>query len=469
MLMMENKPLYKEIPYQDPVEHFAPFAKEHGAVFLDSAKQSAELGRYSYLAVDPFWILRVKDQIIQFNNDQHKGNPWDFLQAQLCALSAERVEGLPPFQGGVAGYFSYDLGRHLEKLPDTTINDQDFPDLILGFYDLIISYDHELKKAWIISTGLPEKNATNRKIKAEQRLEEWEQRLKNSPKLQPITEIICTKESIVSNSNRKDYESSVQKVIDYILAGDIFEANISQRFSSTLPDQLNSFELYRRLRKKNAAPFAGYLNFSDVVIASASPERFLQLSDRDVETRPIKGTSARYSDPVADQASAQALLDSEKDWAENVMIVDLMRNDLSRVCEDHSVKVPQLCGLESFATVHHLVSVVRGKLASEHDAVDLLRATFPGGSITGAPKVRAMEIIDEIESHRRGPYCGSLGFIGFNGDMDSSITIRTYAIKNNQLSFHVGGAVVADSSPAEEYQETLDKAAAMIAALITGP
>jgi para-aminobenzoate synthetase component 1 len=204
-----------------------------------------------------------------------------------------------------------------------------------------------------------------------------------------------------------------------------------------------------------------------VVIASASPERFLRLSARDVETRPIKGTTPRFSDALADQASAEALLASEKDRAENVMIVDLMRNDLSRVCEDHSVKVPQLCELESFATVHHLVSVVQAKLAAHYDAVDLLRATFPGGSITGAPKVRAMEIIDKIETHRRGPYCGSVGFISFNGDMDTSIIIRTYAIKNNQLSFHVGGAIIADSNPAQEYQETLDKAAAMVATLIS--
>ena len=465
--MKEKKPLIKEIPYRDPVELFAPWAEQRGAILLDSAKKSAELGRYSYIAVDPFSFLSAKDHQIEFNGALSVGNPWTLLQEQLSAHSAERIEGLPPLQGGVVGYFSYDLGRHLEKLPDTTIDDRKFPDLMLGFYDLIISFDHELKKAWIISTGLPEKNPEARALRAQRRLAEWEQRLTGLPELADCTAVVCTPQSIVSNIDRENYERAVQSVIDAIFAGDIFEANISQRFSTTLPENLNSFELYRRLRARNAAPFACYLNFSEVVIASASPERFLRLSAREVETRPIKGTSPRFKEAAADQASAEALLVSEKDRAENVMIVDLMRNDLSRVCEDHSVKVPQLCGLESFATVHHLVSVVKATLSPQYDAVDLLRATFPGGSITGAPKVRAMEIIDNIESHRRGPYCGSVGFIGFNGDMDTSITIRTYAIQNNHLSFHVGGAIVADSNPAQEYQETLDKAAAMIAALVS--
>ncbi len=463
---MTQPPLYKEIPYQDPVEVFAPFAEIEGSILLDSAKQSTELGRFSYIAVDPFWILSSKNQHIKFQGLSSLGNPWVILKEQLSFLSATKLEELPPLQGGAVGYFSYDLGRHLESLPDTTIDDYNFTDLNLGFYDLILSFDHEQKKAWIVSTGLPEKDPEKRLEKAQKRLAEWENRFSEVPPLNHYSDIVCIRESIVSNTARENYECAVQSVIDSILAGDIFEANISQRFSTTLPHNLRPFELYRRLRARNAAPFAAYCHYSDIVIASASPERFLKLTDRDVETRPIKGTSPRFSDAQADQASADALLKSEKDRAENVMIVDLMRNDLSRVCEDHSVKVPQLCGLESFATVHHLVSVVKARLASQYNAVDLLKATFPGGSITGAPKVRAMEIIDNIESHRRGPYCGSIGFIAFNGDMDTSITIRTYAIKDRELAFHVGGAVVADSDPAQEYQETLDKAVAMIETLV---
>jgi para-aminobenzoate synthetase component 1 len=254
-------------------------------------------------------------------------------------------------------------------------------------------------------------------------------------------------------------------VIDYIYAGDIYQANLSQRFQTILPEGDSPFALYQRLRRLNPAPFAAYLNFGDIVIASASPERFLQLRGGWVETRPIKGTRPRGATPVEDKAHARELLASEKDRAENVMIVDLLRNDLSRVCRDHTVTVPELCVLESYATVHHLVSTVVGQLNPGATAIDLLRATFPGGSITGAPKIRAMEIIAALEPTQRGPYCGSIGYVGFDGNIDSSITIRTYAIKNNVVTFQAGGGIVADSDPAAEYEETLTKAGALMEAV----
>lgn len=257
----------------------------------------------------------------------------------------------------------------------------------------------------------------------------------------------------------------MQKVRDYILAGDIFQANISQRFS--LPKNISSFDLYSQLRKVNPAPFSAYLNFNEIVIASASPERFLKLENNHVETRPIKGTRRRGKNPQEDKELAKELLQSKKDHAENTMIVDLMRNDLSRVCENHSIQVPQHCGLESYATVHHLVSVVQGKLKPDTTAIDLLKATFPGGSVTGAPKIRAMEIIAEIEPTQRGPYCGAIGYIGFNGNMDTSITIRTYCIRDDIITFQTGGAVVLDSEPEKEYEETFTKANALIKAYDT--
>jgi para-aminobenzoate synthetase component 1 len=257
----------------------------------------------------------------------------------------------------------------------------------------------------------------------------------------------------------------VQRVIDYIFAGDIFQANLSQRFQAPMPADLSGFDLYRRLRAINPAPFAAMIKSEDVHIVSASPERFLTLRDGRVETCPIKGTRPRGATPEADRAFAAALLASEKDRAENVMIVDLLRNDLSRVCRDGTVEVPRLCELESFATVFHLVSTVTGILRPGLSAVDLLRACFPGGSITGAPKIRAMEIIAELEPTRRGPYCGSIGYVGFDGAMDSSIAIRTYAIKDGIVAFQAGGGIVADSRPADEYDETLAKARALIAAL----
>jgi para-aminobenzoate synthetase component 1 len=270
---------------------------------------------------------------------------------------------------------------------------------------------------------------------------------------------------VTSNFTRPDYEAAVARVIDYIYAGDIFQANLTQRFRAELPAGLTPFTLYRRLRQLNPAPFAAYLDFGQVVIASSSPERFLSVRNGRVETRPIKGTRPRGRSPAEDQALMRALLASEKDRAENVMIVDLLRNDLSRVCRDASVAVPELCICEAFATVFHLVSTIVGELEPGRSALDLLKASFPGGSITGAPKIRAMEIIAALEPTQRGPYCGTIGYIGFDGTMDSNIVIRTYALDGSTVTFQAGGGIVADSDPAEEYEESLAKARALIDAL----
>lgn len=447
-------PLYQEISYQDPVAVFALFAQQNGSVFLDSAQLRLGCARFSFIAVDPFKILSSKNDGM---------DPFALLVDELVQFPLARHLDLPPFQGGVAGYFGYDLCQHLEKFASQQMDDMQFSDLVLGFYDLVIAFDQELRKAWIFSSGYPA-------IKESERLERARERLVwLEMKLQHVTHHEMSQPigvgSITANFTCEEYCDAVEKVREYILAGDIFEVNISQRFSVQLPENFKPFELYCKLRVENPAPFAAYLNFQETIIASASPERFLKLTDRQVETRPIKGTRARGVTEEEDLALARELSASVKDQAENVMIVDLLRNDLSRVCEDHSVQVPQLYGLESYATVHHLVSVVMGKLRQDLHAVDLLRATFPGGSITGAPKIRAMEIIAEIEPTVRGPYCGSVGYIGFSGDMDTSITIRTFAIKNQMLTFQAGGAVVVDSDPQTEYEETLTKARGLRKAL----
>jgi para-aminobenzoate synthetase component I len=257
----------------------------------------------------------------------------------------------------------------------------------------------------------------------------------------------------------------VRRVIDDILAGDVFQANLSQRFCADLPEGLGPYDLFRRLQAANPAPFGAYLKLDDLVVAASSPERFLLLDGGRVETRPIKGTRPRGSTPGRDAALAAELAASEKDRAENVMIVDLLRNDLSRVCRDGSVAVPQLCVVERFATVMHLVSSVVGQLRDGLGAVDLIEACFPGGSITGAPKIRAMEIIAELEPVRRGPYCGAIGHVGWDGSLDTGIVIRTFAIRGGRVTFGAGGGVVADSDPAAEYEETLAKARALVAAL----
>jgi para-aminobenzoate synthetase component I len=267
-----------------------------------------------------------------------------------------------------------------------------------------------------------------------------------------------------SNFTRAGYLDAGAQVIEYVYAGDIFQANLSQRLQAPLVG--TPFELYRRLRQHNPAPFAAFLDFGDVVVASSSPERFLRVDDgRRVETRPIKGTRPRGMGPEHDAALALALAESDKDMAENVMIVDLLRNDLSRVCQPGTVRVPELFALEHYQTVHHLVSTVVGELAPEHDALDLLRAAFPGGSITGAPKVRAMQIIAELEPTQRAAYCGSIGYASVTGALDTSIVIRTCLVVGRDVYFQVGGGIVADSDPAQEYRETLDKARGLIAAL----
>lgn len=465
--ILNNRPLVKEIPYSEPIGIFALFSEDPGAIFLDSANKENENSQYSFIALDPFLTLSSKNGEIKFGATSVYGDPFLVLQNQLREFTLQTHPALPPFQGGVAGYFSYDLCQHLEKLSQHKIDDMQFPDMALGFYDLVIAFDHQRQAAWIFSSGYPERTTMTRQKRAEERCRFLFNEINRLQKPRNTTQedIDFPNYKISANLTSEDYRDMVQQVIDYIYAGDIFQANVSQRFQAKLSAKTSSFSLYQNLRRINPAPFAAYLNFFDMVIASASPERFVKLANGIVETRPIKGTRPRGSTYETDRKFKHELVNSTKDQAENTMIVDLMRNDLSRVCCDHSVQVTQLCKLESYATVHHLVSSVMGELRTGLDAVDLIRATFPGGSITGAPKIRAMEIIAELEPTCRGPYCGSIGYIGFDGCMDLSITIRTYVIKDGYVTFQTGGGIVADSVPEEEYQEMLTKAAALHQAL----
>jgi para-aminobenzoate synthetase component I len=461
----EGAPVHvREIDYRDPVALFAVFADDRYAALLDSALLSPQRGRYAFIAPEPFRVLTSKDGAIALDGERGTGNPFDVLRRELARHALQPVAGLPPFQGGAVGYFGYELAQHLERVPLARSDDRRFPDLSLGFHDAVVAFDHRERRAWIVSSGLPEADPAKRRERAMERLDAISARLATASLL-PRPGAPPASPAIVSNFTRGDYEAAVRRVVDYILAGDIFQANLSQRFTAPLPAGMTPFDLYRRLRGLNPAPFAAFLKLDDLVVASASPERFIQLRDGLVETCPIKGTRPRGATPAEDRVLADELLASEKDRAENVMIVDLLRNDLSRVCRDGSVEVPRLCALESFATVHHLVSTITGALRPGMTAVDLLAAGFPGGSITGAPKIRAMEIIAELEPTRRGPYCGGIGYLGFDGSMDTSIVIRTYAVKDGVVTFQAGGGIVADSDPAAEYEETLDKARALIAAL----
>jgi para-aminobenzoate synthetase component I len=458
-------PLTREIPWLDPLAAFAAVCDLPWPVLLDGARVDPRLGRWSYIAADPFLRLVSKDGRITSGERSFTGDPFAVLQRALAHYRLEHDPALPvPFQTGAVGYLGYELAHHLERLPHPAQDDLAFPDLMVGFYDVVLAFDVMERRAWLLASGFPETTPEAGMHRRKARADLFAARVGRVQEVGPSPES-AAEATIRSNFTRPAYEAAVQRVVDYILAGDIFQANLSQRFLAELPDGLDAFGLYRRLRRRNPAPFAAFLDFGEVAVASASPERFLRLEGRRVETRPIKGTRPRGATPEEDARLAAELLASEKDRAENVMIVDLLRNDLSRVCRDHTVQTPEICALESFATVHHLVSTVTGELRDGLDAVDLLRATFPGGSITGAPKIRAMEIIAELEPTARGPYCGSVGWLGFDGWMDTSITIRTYAIKGRTVVFQAGGGIVADSEPSAEYEETLAKARALFEAL----
>jgi para-aminobenzoate synthetase component 1 len=455
----------------------------------------AQLERYSFLAADPVALVRSKGSVSEL---RYRGEAqWVRVDGDALAVACsllpeprEAVPGIPPFQGGLAGYIGYDWGARLERLPTPRYDDLAMPDVILGLYDWVIAWDHRIGAAWLISTGMPEVGPA-RERRARERMEQVRARLGDrvsgmAREPRGVSEALVERAApaaptypaedipgaadigLRSTFTHRGYLDAVARVREYIVAGDIFQANLSQRFQCALAEP--PFDLYRRLRRRNPAPFAAYLGFAGLSILSASPERFLRLESqhRLVETRPIKGTRPRGLGPMHDAALGRALAESAKDRAENVMIVDLLRNDLSRVCRPGTIRVPELFALEHHPTVHHLVSTVLGELAPGASAADLIRATFPGGSITGAPKVRAMEIIAELEPTQRGVYCGSIGYISATGAMDTSIVIRTYLALRGQVYFQAGGGIVADSDVELEYRETLDKARGLIETLVEG-
>lgn len=453
----------RELQGIEPVTAMRRLADRPHLRFLDSAARHELLGRCSYLACDPFSTYRVDDGQASCGGAALDGDPWIALRGLLAKYPQEHHDDLPPFQGGAAGFFAYDLNRTLERLPLPAVSGQGLPQSMLHFYDVVLSFDHREDRCWIVSTGWPEQNTFLRRERARRRADEFIGLLAGPETPRDFLPGIAG--AWHSNFSRESYIAAVRRVIELILAGDVFQANIAQRFSARVPNSFDPLAFYCQLRRLNPAPFAALLRYGELTIASSSPERFLKLDGRHVETRPIKGTIARSDDSREDQRRAEMLETSEKDRAENTMIVDLLRNDLSRICTTDSVDVSALCNLESYASVHHLVSVVEGDLAGDQDAVSLVRACFPGGSVTGAPKVRSMEIITEIEGVAREVYCGTLGFIGFNGRMDTNVAIRTVTIANGMAVFHAGGGITAMSDPEAEYEETLAKAQRVFEAL----
>ncbi len=467
--------LIHQLPYHhDSSLLFERIAHQPWAMLLDSGQMldantgnpGSQYGRYDIMVAEPFMTLVTMGENTEITHQNQVStsaeNPFELLKKTLSQFPTPQASfpfsgGTFPFAGGALGYFSYDLGRRLENLPNLAQDDVQLPEMMIGIYDWAIVVDHREKTRHLVSNGFCESTKNNWDSLC-MRFESFNQEKVNE------NPFLVTS-AVQSNLAEAAYKRAFTKIKAYITAGDCYQVNLAQRFSAKV--QGDAWAMYKQLRQTSPAPFMAYMQMpsskgEQFQLLSNSPERFIQVSGKHVETRPIKGTRPRSRNAKQDLVYSNELLTSTKDKAENVMIVDLLRNDLSKSCEIGSVQVNKLFQLQSFANVHHLVSIVVGKLKADKTAVDVLRDSFPGGSITGAPKLRAMQIIEELEPHRRGVYCGAIGYIGFDGNMDTNIAIRTATICKNLLSFYAGGGIVADSDASKEYAETLDKASSLI-------
>ncbi|MFO0013190.1 MAG: aminodeoxychorismate synthase component I [Planctomycetota bacterium] len=471
------EPLPPELSPEAAFERLSAFPY---CLWLDSALQNDPRSRFSYIAVDPCRVHRI---------DRPVADPLADIDRWLARHATENLPDLPPFQGGIAGYMSYEFGRCFERIRPAKHDEFGLPLAILGLYDVVLAWDHTTGQGWLISQGYgagTHSESSDRSVVAQRRAAQMRERLFSSQSAagpEQAASVHAMAHGLTApqfetrlgggwlgNFDSEGYRATVDRAREYILAGDIFQVNLSQRL--LCPARCDARELYRRLRRLNAAPFAAYFDLGPAQIVSASPERFLKVHQGWIETRPIKGTRRRptniprgMSHSDEEMRIAAELASCSKDRAENIMIVDLLRNDLSRICDPGSLIVDQLCGIEYYPFVIHLVSSIRAKMRSDAGFSDLIAAVFPGGSITGAPKVRAMEIISELEPTVRGPYCGSLGYVGTNGEMDWNILIRTLTCSRGWWQFQVGGGIVADSQPDMEEEETWTKAAGIIAAI----
>ncbi|HEX5418723.1 MAG TPA: aminodeoxychorismate synthase component I [Gammaproteobacteria bacterium] len=480
---------FTELEYAtDSALRFQALLGRLGCVFLDSGGVGGQDGRYDILSAEPYASLTTRGALTEIVSaggvELSERDPLELLRERLAPppagaagrrprLSRANGDGtmptrpsgaargsihsdrhpLVPFYGGALGYFGYDLGRRFERMPSIAAADVDMPDMAVGLYDWAVVTDHRARRCWLVGTGRDERT-----------FDEWDALLERvQAPVRPPSEPFEVLSGVDSSFDRAGYAAAFRRIKTHIRRGDCYQVNLTQRFEAAVRG--HPWHAYRTLRELNPAPFSAYLGFPDGAVLSSSPERFLRVRDGQVETKPIKGTRPRSADPKRDGALAEALRSSAKDRAENVMIVDLLRNDLGKCCEPGSVRVSKLFEIESFASVHHLVSTIEAKLRPDSHALDLLRAAFPGGSITGAPKLRAMQIIEALEPQRRGVYCGCIGYVGFDGSMDLNIAIRTIVQRGGRIYAWAGGGIVADSEVEAEYQESFDKAAALLEVL----
>lgn len=473
-------PLYSELPFISPHQIYEAIKSPH-SFLLESIKGPEKISRYSFIGSGPLQRYRVKNGEVEISGGgktvrASSASPLKVLKEQLGHYKIGCNKALPPFIGGAVGMISYDFVHYLEKLPRTAVDDLNIPDADFLLVDTVIAVDNKLKKTYIISCPgfadtlleLENEHETDWADKYDRTSEKIARLHKQIRSFIPASsERLRKRETSVEvhhEMGKKRYMEIVKKTKEYIRAGDIFQANLSQRVSADIGDA-SGWEIYKLLSGINPSPFAAYLDMGDYVIASSSPERLVRVSGDVVETRPIAGTRPRGGDADGDRQMRDDLLLNEKERAEHLMLIDLERNDLGRISDYSTVEVDELMITEEYSHVIHIVSNVKGRIAQGRDCFDAIRATFPGGTITGVPKVRCMEIIDELEPVARGPYTGSIGYISLTGDMDLNIIIRTFVIKDKIAYVQAGAGIVADSDPEREYYETLKKAEALVKTL----
>ncbi|OSN05162.1 aminodeoxychorismate synthase component I [Lonsdalea britannica] len=447
--------VYHALPYQPDalLTQFAPLSEQPWAMLLHSGTAEHTHNRFDILVADPRVTLQTRGDTTEIAEDGNvhtsSADPFELLQAQLerLGLTATPTPELP-FQGGALGLFGYDLGRRVERLPTRAAQDIDIPDMAVGVYDWALIADHHQRRLTLITQGDPAPRLA------------WLKAQQDTP-----NDAFTLTSAWQASMSREEYGVKFRQVQDYLHAGDCYQVNLAQRFQARYEG--SEWQAFLRLSASNRAPFSAFIRLPNNAVISVSPERFLWLNDHHIQTRPIKGTLPRQPDAADDARQAERLAASTKDRAENLMIVDLLRNDIGRVASPGSVRVPELFVVEAFPAVHHLVSTIEAELPAELHATDLLRACFPGGSITGAPKVRAMEIIEELEPQRRTAYCGSIGYLSICGTMDTNITIRTLVTDRGSIYCWAGGGIVADSQEQAEYQETFDKVGRILPLLLS--
>ena len=491
----KTAPLYEEIPFSSPQLLYALFRSSR-SILLESIKGPEKIARYSFIGFDPCMTFKIKNGLVDFENNPHSNpatkcgevclragennissiKPLHVLKSLITSYRQIPFEFLPPFQGGIAGLLSYDFVQYFERLPQDAVDDLHLPDAHFFLIDRLIALDHFRNKGWVIvcpgvreslrdGLGMDGINWPEKYDEAEYEIGQIVKRINSeSPKSEIQNSKLGKKIDIIYEMDKSGYMDIVRRTKQYIAAGDIFQANLSQRVSAHIGER-SPWKLYEILSEINPSPFAAFIDFGDYQIVSSSPERLIRVKNGIIETRPIAGTRPRGIDILEDELLRIELLLNQKERAEHIMLIDLERNDLGKVSYYGTVVVDELMITEDCSHVMHIVSNIRGDLAQGRDCFDAIKATFPGGTITGVPKVRCMEIIDELEPVRRGPYTGSIGYIGFSGNMDLNIIIRTFVIKDEMAYVQVGAGIVADSDPEREYYETLKKAEALIRTL----